>query len=55
MKNNNDIYLILQFFVILEENDNWLIVRKTKKQMMFKHKKLWNNRIVHSSFHPGKA
>lgn len=51
----NSIYLYFVIFVILEENDNSLIVRKTKKQMMFKHMKLWNNGIVHSSFHPGEG
>lgn len=35
-------------------NDNPL-VRKTKKQMVIKHMKLWNNRILHSSFHPGQS
>lgn len=40
---NEEIKLYLPYFaifVILEENDNSLIVRKTKKQMMFKHMKL---------------
>lgn len=49
------IFTLICNFCNFGRNDNSLIVRKTKKQMILKHMKQWNNREVHSSFHPGRG